>query len=318
MKNISFTQEVKEEICGLPFQDDELKSLLSGFVKIKGNLVLNQQETLLILKTENAKIAKLIFKAFQTLYNISPSFSYEKKMKLNKSVIFNVIISQNVFDILEDLELFEQYMTCYPKTLILGEKLRFFITGCFLASGTLNSPSSDDYHLQFAVSDYEDAKFLLKILNRFKNERTMNFKIIARKTKYIIYLKRADQIAVFLALTGASQSMLAFENTRIERDFINSENRYQICFNANYQKTMNKSKIQLEAIQIIEDKLGINNLDEKSRSVAILRKENPEASLSAISELLKDEYQIVVSKSGVNRIFTYLQNLADKLKGDTK
>ena len=83
------------------------------------------------------------------------------------------------------------------------------------------------------------------MLNRFRNEKNMDSKMIARRNKFVVYIKKADQIANFLAVVNASSSMLQFENVRIEKDFINSDNRYQICYNANYQKTKDRRDVDL-------------------------------------------------------------------------
>ena len=118
-------------------------------------------------------------------------------------------------------------------------------------------------------------KIILKsLLNRFKNDKNMDFKYIKRRNKYVVYLKKADQIANFLAVTYANISMMDFENVRIEKDFLNSDNRYQICFNANYQKTIEKANEQLSDIKIIEEKYGFAHLNEKEQLIVKIRKEN--------------------------------------------
>ena len=203
-----------------------------------------------------------------------------------------------------------------PHDLILDNGLRSFLAGVFLASGSVNSPSGDNYHLQMVVDTEQDAKFVIKLLNRFRNEKNMDSKMIARRKKYVVYIKKADQIANFLAVVNASSSMLQFENVRIEKDFINSDNRYQICYNANYQKTLEKATKQIKDIKIIEEKLGLKMLTEKEQLVAKIRLENADIPLSQISDILLDEYQIKISKSSVNRIFDSLHLIAERLEGN--
>jgi DNA-binding protein WhiA len=139
--------------------------------------------------------------------------------------------------------------------------------------------------------------------------------MIFRRKKYVIYIKKADQIANFLAVVNASSSMLQFENVRIEKDFINSDNRYQICYNANYQKTLEKANEQIRDIKIIEEKLGLKNLTEKEQAIAKIRLENIDIPLSQVSDILLSEYQIKMSKSSVNRVFNSLHQIALKLEG---
>lgn len=313
MKRGSFTQTVKDEICSLEYTDAQLLGLLSGFIMTNGRVDFDND--VISLSTESSKIAKLIYKSINHLFNISPIFTYSKKMKLDKCVVYNIKIVTCIEEILEELELYRDREEIVPHDLILNNGLRSFIAGVFLASGSVNSPVGDNYHLQMVVDTEQDGKFLIKLLNRFRNEKNMDSKMIARRKKYVVYLKKADQIANFLAVVNASTSMLQFENVRIEKDFINSDNRYQICYNANYQKTLEKATKQIEDIKIIEEKLGLKLLNEKEQIIAEIRLNNVDIPLSQIADILLDEYQIKMSKSSVNRVFISLHELAERLEG---
>ena len=312
----TFTVQVKEEICSLEYTDEQLLSLLAGFVKVNGSLTLTNAGFGLSLQNENSKIIKLIYNAFKRLFNVTPAFSYTKKMKLDKGVVYGLRINERASEILEKLELMNDGMFSFPSNIVLEDKLRFFITGAFLASGSVNSPSSKNYHLQMVVSQEDDGKYFLKLLNRFRNEKEMNFKMIAKGNKFVLYLKRADQIGVFLNITQAYQSFFDFENVRIEKDFINSDNRIQVCYNANYQKSLQKGEEQCKEINRIKERGLFYSLSEKEQLVANLRLANPDAPLTALASILLQEHNIVLSKSGVNHILKkihdkYLESLYD-------
>ena len=313
MKRGSFTQTVKDEICSLEYTDAQLLGLLSGFIMTNGRV--DFENDVISLSTESSKIAKLIYKSINHLFNITPVFTYSKKMKLDKCVVYQIKIVTCIESILEQLELYDHREEIVPHDLILDNGLRSFIAGVFLASGSVNSPSGDNYHLQMVVDTEQDGNFLIKLLNRFRNEKKMDSKMIARRTKFVVYIKKADQISNFLAVVNASNSMLQFENVRIEKDFINSDNRYQICYNANYQKTLEKATKQIEDINIIEEKLGLKYLNEKEQLIAKIRLENVDIPLSQIADILLEEYQVKMSKSSVNRVFTSLSDMAKRLGG---
>ena len=250
MKHGSFTQQVKEEVCNFEYEKEQYLPLLSGFIKTNGIVTISSKKLILTLQTENSKIAKLLFKAINAVFEIAPTFSYSKKMKLDKCVVYHITINEKVDEILKSLEILDGLETLVPKDILDDGGIRYFISEVFLASGSVNSPNSNNYHLQMIVADEDQAKFIIKLLNKFKHEKNMEFKYISRRSKYVVYLKKADQISTFLALINASYSMMDFENARIEKDYINSENRYQICFNANFQKTLAKSLEQMEDIKI--------------------------------------------------------------------
>ena len=312
MKHGSFTQTVKEEITTYEYTKEDYLPLLSGFVKTNGVVSISNKGYRLSLQTENSKIAKLIYKAFISTFGITPIFSYSKKMKLDKCVVYHLSINDDVQNILRELQISDGLEKLNPKDLLEDEGIRFYVAGVFLASGSVNPPTSSNYHLQMVVSEEEDAKYLIRILNKFKNERNMVFKYIARRNKFVVYLKKADQITIFLALVNASISMMDFESSRIEKDYINSENRYQICFNANFQKTLQKAQEQIEDIKVIDKKLGLIHLNEKEQKLALARLKNQEAPLSTLVEILKEQ-DIQISKSGASRIFNKFHDLAISL-----
>lgn len=313
MKHGSFTQIVKEEITASEYSNEEYLPLLSGFIKTNGTLSISSKKMILSLQTENAKTAKLIYKALVSTFNVSPQFSYARKMKLDKGVVYHLTVSENVDEILKTLQIADGFISLTPKEILENDGARFFVSGVFLASGSVNSPTSSNYHLQMIVSSEEDAKFLVRLLNKYKHEKNMDFKYISRRNKYVVYLKKADQITTFLALINAPIAMMDFENSRIEKDFINSENRYQICYNANFQKTLQKANEQIEDIKVIDKKYGLIHLNDKEQALAKARQANPEAPLSTLVELLKEQ-DITISKSGASRIFNKFHDLAISLR----
>ncbi len=313
-KKETFTQQVKQEITKINYTFEEIKPLLSGFIKVNGVLSFKEKKKKLILRTENNGAAKLVYNALKKYFSANMSFTYSRKMKLNKNVVYYLNINDKVDDILIELELSDGVFSIYPKNLVLDKNLRFFIAGAFLASGSVNSPDSQNYHLQFSVSDSEDAKYFLKLLNRFHKENKMDFKILEYKNKHVLYLKKADQISTFLSLIGAQDNMYEFENARIEKDLLNSENRLNICAIANYQRMMKKSSMQIEDIKYLVEHNNLSLLPIKERALCELRLKYQEASLSQLSEMLLKEYNLVASKSGVNHLFDSIHERRLKLE----
>ena len=54
MKQGSFTQQVKDEICLGEYDESQLTALLSGFIKTNGIVSFSSKGTVLILSTENS------------------------------------------------------------------------------------------------------------------------------------------------------------------------------------------------------------------------------------------------------------------------
>ncbi len=318
MKNTSYTQEIKEEILSKTYSEDELKALLSGFIKANGNILASSsfKPESIVLRTENKNSAKQIVNGLESIYGIKIQLFSSQKNNLNRKKMYTIKINQKIEEILDDLEVSDGIVPILPNELVKGKLVEYFLRGLFLALGTVNDPSSSNYHLQLAFSDEVFCDYIFKLLNsRFKEQRKMSFKKITRKTKYVLYLKKSEQICIFLMILGATQARLKFENYRIERDFINSNNRCQICENANLFKTIKTSKAQLKTIEFIKSKSGLNVLDSKTRAVIEIREESEEYTLQDIADILLEKYNIKISKSGVNHIFKNIEKLAIKLKG---
>ena len=70
--------------------------------------------------------------------------------------------------------------------------------------------------------------------------------------KYLLYLKKADDISNFLKVLDASNAVLQFENHRIQRDFRNSINRFNNIDISNQKKILLLSDKQIQQIKNIQ------------------------------------------------------------------
>ena len=85
---------------------DEKKALLSSLARINGTMSMGKGGVVLEIRSENAKIAKLLFVIIKDLYNIESRILVAKKMKLKKNNVYLVQIKDNGLAILEDLEIY--------------------------------------------------------------------------------------------------------------------------------------------------------------------------------------------------------------------
>ncbi len=113
---------------------------------------------------------------------------------------------------------------------------------------------------------------------------------------------------------GASQSVMDFEMTRIDRSMANTVNRWNNCDIANEMKAMSASTSQIEDIAYVIDKSGIEILDDKTRTVALLRLENPELTLNELASVYLEKTGKSISKSGLHHRFAKIKEEAAKLR----
>ena len=313
MKFASFSSLVKDELASIKIDSNERsRALLSAYIRINGSLVFHAKESQILLKTTNGKIAKYIYEELTNLYDVEGHFEYIKDNKFNNRTIYSLVIDKGSELLIKNLEI--DFLECKISKNVVYNDLTTsaYLTGAFLASGSINSPKTSNYHLEISVNNENYAKWLSKLFLRLKNV-SFTPKIALRRDKYIVYLKRGDQIADFLSLIGASNSCIEYEDARVQRDFMNSTNRLENFDVANMEKVYNTGQKQIEEIRLIDKVLGIDNISNaKLKLLCKIRLNNESASLSELATLLGEEMNLTISKSNVNHLFRNLHKMYEK------
>lgn len=303
---MSFASTLKDELAHnrVEYEKDELSALfITG-----GNITISNQRWILSFKSENAKIAQKVYRQVLTLYHIKPITSVYRSMKLNKNNVYKLQIQDRVNEIIQDLSLFDH---ANLKAIVRSEhRIKSYLAGCFQGSGSVNNPQSTNYHLEMSFSDENFAKDIIRLMAKINLEA----KMIKRRNQYVVYMKRAQSVADFIAGIGGTNSYLEFEDQRISRDFYNNDNRLNNCEIANSVRTNLAANEQLKNIEWIEKKAGLQIMSEELIILAQLRKENPEDSLRELSLKYNEKMQKNYTKSGINHMFVKIKQLADSLK----
>lgn len=310
---MSFTTEVKAQIAANELHPCCIKAELTAVLQMCSTLNFTSEGMHLTVKTENANTAKRIFKFLKDEYQVETRLSVIRKMKLKKNNIYVLRIKNKAMEILKDLEIMtDKGLQSHPSSKMVRKECcaRAYLAGAFLAGGSVNSPNKSNYHLEISTNNLDLAKFIQKLMLRFN----LPAKYIKRRNQDVIYLKASDKISDFLRCVGASDAVFTFEDTRIQRDFMNSLTRLDNCELANEMKSISAGKRQLEDIQWIENYCSLDMMPEKLQHVAIARKELPEASLNELCEYCADEFGETISKSGMKHRFAKIKEMAEQYR----
>jgi len=315
-KQVTFSTLVKEEIVsGEVFSKERLFALLSAYIRINGVISFVNKEVAVILKSENAKIIKFVYKHLKENFPSTPIFLDYKKKSSNKKKTTYVLKIEKAEYLLDELSVSYLEGKISKEIVYDDETISGYIAGAFLASGSINSPETSNYHLEISIVSENYAKWLSKLFLKYKKIE-MEPKITSRRDRYIIYFKKSDQISNFLIVVGATNCCMEFENQRAYRDFSNNTNRLTNLDTANLNKTMEISLRQIEEIKYIDDVLGIHNFhNPKKEMLCYLRLDNESASMSELANMLSREFGYTITKSNVNHLFRDLHELYLKLKG---
>ena len=306
---MSYASEVKKELTTLEVHFGNAKAELMALIRMNGSLGLSNHRFILNVQTENPATARRIYSLLKQFYDVESELLVRRKMKLKKNNLYIVRLNKGSDYVLKDLDILDgfQLKETVPLDFLDDDaKVRSYLRGAFLATGSVNNPETSSYHLEI-YSLYEDHnQTICEMMNRYG----LNARTAKRRSGYITYLKEAEKIADFLSLIGATSSKLKFEDVRIMRDMRNSVNRIVNCENANFNKVADAANRQIESIKYLDKKIGLNNLPVKLQEIAIARMAHPEVSLKELGELVPGG---PISKSGVNHRLRKIMEQAEKM-----
>lgn len=176
-----------------------------------------------------------------------------------------------------------------------------FVRSLFLFSGSVSEPSSA-YHMEFSIRHPAAAERIRTRLDQLDIRTTLSRRI----HQSVLYVQEGQNMADFLLLAGAHQSLLAFESLRVEKEMRNSVNRVVNCDSANTQRLANAAARQLDLIGSLSDQGLLDQLPADLKATAELRLLHPELSLMELGAVMDPP----LGKSGMNHRLKRLEQIA--------
>ena len=300
---MTFTTSLKEEMSKTDFSIVEAQNELISFLNCLGKFSKDE----LIITMENASVARRIYKEIKAIYKVSPSITIRMQKRFKVKQIYILTIKDNIDLIKESINLGSKKDIDF---LVSDEEKIAFIAGAFLAVGNISNPSTSGYHLEFIFTKERLAKQILNLLLYFK----LNAKMIKRGYKTIVYIKASENISDLLKLFKATNSLFYFEDIRIYRDHKNMVNRLNNCEIANQEKTFKAGLSQLDDINYLKREDIFDLLDDKTKIVASTRLKYPEVSFQELADIITNEMNYKIGKSGINHHFIKIKNLVNRHK----
>ncbi|MCR5823061.1 MAG: DNA-binding protein WhiA [Lachnospiraceae bacterium] len=183
---------------------------------------------------------------------------------------------------------------------------RSFLRGAFLGAGSITNPENE-YHLEFDSATRSGIELVYNAAVAFDVEG----KITSGENRFRLYFKDADKISDLLNIMEAHVSLMKFENARILKEVRNNVNRRVNCETSNLRKTAAASEYACECIRYLEENNVLKTLPEALQSIAELRIDFPEKSLSELGEMVEPK----LGRSGVNHRLERIITIARDLKG---
>ena len=289
---MSFSGEIKEELS----QMSNLKDKEAVYYELIGYLI-----------TKNTKVEKKIRYSTESEYNINRL----NKLLSNLNIKYNIEMQGKLYVIsfskkteIQNIEIIDSNI-CINNTEIKDDKnIKAVIRGAFMGGGFMSEPINK-YHLEINFENEENFEFIKKLLKNYN----LSIKRLKRNGSISLYIKDGEEISNFLALIGASNSMLKFEEIRVIKDARNNVNRMVNCEVANLNKTVTAATKQIDAIRKLKNSRKFTNLPDELKEIADLRIKNPDASLVELGGII----DIRIGKSGVNYRLNKLIKMSEEL-----
>lgn len=180
-----------------------------------------------------------------------------------------------------------------------------FVRGAFLACGNINNPEKE-YRAEFNIKTENLADEFLRILS----SSGIIMKKSVRKNGVQLYSKDSAVIEDLLTLMGAGKVALDIMDTKIMKSVKNNINRARNCDNANISKTVEASIKQRIAIEYLEKADRLYSLPHELLDAALLRKNNPEATLKELCKISPDSLTV----SGLNHRLSRIISIYEEIK----
>ena len=311
---MSFASDVRGELARVPVDDaccarSELTAALlcSGGIAWRG-----RERYALTLTAYEAPIVRRYFAMLKRFWGIIGQIRTISGDRLNQQTRYQLAVPEaETLTLLRSLELLDEKALFGIRSIPVEATVKYscckkaFVRAAFMMCGGVNHPDRG-YHIEIAAPTESLAVFITAQLEAFDlHPRTSR-----RKSKPVVYLKRAEDISDMLSLLGASKAMMAFENVRVKKEVSNRVNRQLNCDNSNINRSMNAAETQIRDIRYIDAELGLEKLPASLRDMAYTRANNPEMPLAELGELMDPP----LGKSGVNARLRRLAAIAEKLR----
>ena len=300
---MSFSSNVKAELC-----KDSLSKKSCAVAEGYGVLLycntFSSTEIRIITESRDfaARLPRLFKKAFGITFDQEPAAHDRGKLQ------FAISLEDKISRIFETLQMdLKASLTLHVNFGMLEEEAECmaYLRGAFLAGGSVTDPAKR-YHLEMTTSHYKVSRETCALLI----ECGFSPKELSRGGNNILYFKQSDYIEDFLTAIGAQVSAMGVMEAKVEKDLRNGVNRRVNCETANLTKVVDASMGQMAAIRALEEAGELDKLPGKLRETALLRRENPEATLQELAAMLNPP----ITKSAINHRMRKLLELARALE----
>ncbi len=300
---MSFSLDVKTDLLNFNSNDEIANKLeIESMIRVSGEIGILPVK--LSLTSNNSGIIRRFLSLVKKYYKVDTNILKRVIDRFDSHTNYTAEITEGADKIIEDLNLFGDASKYKKNIEEIG--MNAYIRGAFLVRGSVNDPNARSAHLEISSTNEEEILFIQRIMNEYD----LNARITKRKTYLVLYIKARDAITDFLYRIGCKKIMESYQDTIITKAAKTNAKRSVNLTLANQDKTNASAKEQLKYIEYLEYNYPLQNLDSKLLMVMKVRKDYPDYSLMDLLDVIHEEYDPKLTKSGLNHRFRRLKELA--------
>ena len=225
------------------------------------------------------RLPKLFRKAFSMSFDTLPE-------ETERKLVFQIRKKEKLQEIMEAYGFSrEDTLALHVNLAVVEEECckAAFLRGAFLAGGSVTDPGKG-YHLEMTTTHQSVARETYALMREVMGFSPKN---AGRGGGQVLYLKQSEQISDFLTYIGAPVAAMGIMEARLEKELNNKVNRRCNCDDANISKVVEAAQEQMAAIRILKEAGMLEKLPPKLLQAALVRQENPSASLSELAAMVE-------------------------------
>jgi DNA-binding protein WhiA len=306
---VSLSEDLRHELAAIrPRSTCDRLAELSGLCHASGSVHLKGRgEVSVHLDVSDPAVARRAFSLLRT-FSVASEIRTYRRRAFDGGTRYQLHIAgdEHALQVLNEAGVLSSRLTPLehpPRRVVARSCCRAaYVRGALLGGGSLSGPRSP--HLEFRASGPAGAAFLADIAAR----EGAQLGVLDRGRHAIAYAKGLETIADVLALAGANQIVLLFEERAVVAATRSRANRLANADHANLVRTSRAAHDQLRAVQRLRHTGELTKLSPALQEIAELREKHPTLPLRELASKCRPP----TTKAGAHRRLRKLQDIASR------
>jgi cell division protein WhiA len=281
---VSLSEDLRNELAAIsPRSECDRLAELSGLFHSAGSIHLKGRgEVSLHLDVASSAVARRAFRLLRGFGVTSEIRTYVRRaFEGGTRYQLHVAGNERALQVLHEAGVLSSRLTPLehpPRRVVSRACCRAaYVRGALLGGGSVSGPRSP--HLEIRTAGPEGAAFLARVAH----EENADLRVLDRGRHAVAYAKGMSTIADVLALAGASEAVLRFEERAVMAATRSRANRLANADHANLVRTSRAAHEQLRAIERLRRSGQLARLPDRLQEIARLRARHPTLSLRELA-----------------------------------